>query len=143
MTGIFRQTLNLKFVGSNPTSRAKNMKKIVKKIGITLLYLLSTIIVIPFKIMLNEKLNQNFFEVLKNIWMSKQKMTVEQQCSMLYSFMKKYIPRSWKESISSVDYVPFLLQDEMKNLLEKGIVPDSINKKWYYKEALNEFLKTI
>jgi hypothetical protein len=117
------------------------MKKTFKKIGITLLYLLSTIIVIPFKIMLNEKLNQNFFEVLKNIWMSKQKMTVEQQCSMLYSFMKKYIPRSWKESISSVDYVPFLLQDEMKNLLEKGIVPDSINKKWYYKEALDEFLK--
>jgi hypothetical protein len=56
-------------------------------------------------------------------------------------FLRTYKPRIWVVPISDVDFVPYFTYQEIDQIAS-GEMPETITK-WYIKEAIQEFWKTI
>jgi hypothetical protein len=59
----------------------------------------------------------------------------------LREFIRKYQPKTWREPIKEVDFIPHFSYKEIDEIFSGGI-PEEINK-WYIKEAIQEYMKTL
>jgi hypothetical protein len=66
-------------------------------------------------------------------------MSREEEAIELEYFIKKYIPKFWKEPIGMVSFVPSILDDDFIKL-EAGEVPERFDK-WYFKEAISKYFE--
>jgi hypothetical protein len=60
----------------------------------------------------------------------------------LREFITKYTPRTWVVPISDVDFVPHFTYQEIDEITWSGSIPEGFDK-WYIKEAIQEFVKTL
>jgi hypothetical protein len=56
-------------------------------------------------------------------------------------FIREYIPKNWMEPIQEVDFVPHFSYEEIDEIFS-GNIPERI-RKWYIKEAIQEFVKKL
>lgn len=72
-------------------------------------------------------------------------MDLEEMGIMLERFIRDYVPQGWKESISSISFIPIFTKQEMVDLFEAFQMDDLrqkiCNRPWYVQRAIEDFFK--
>lgn len=66
---------------------------------------------------------------------------LEAEALYLEEFMRFYKPKFWTDTISDVDFIPYISNEDIEIILKGEIPLDKKFDKWYIKEAIQEWLK--